>query len=58
MNDDYFTGMYNAPCYYYPNRAGGGGRASFIVAVELKTGEKTADNWTKRGTALLMSLDY
>lgn len=50
--------MYNAPCYYYPNRAGGGGRASFIVAVELKTGEKIADNWIKRGTALLMSLDY
>ncbi|XP_052104325.1 dynein axonemal heavy chain 2-like isoform X7 [Mytilus californianus] len=51
-------GMYNAPCYYYPNRAGAAGRASFIVAVELKSGEKNADHWVKRGTALLMSLDY
>lgn len=50
-------GIYTCPCYYYPNRAGGGGRASFVVSVDLKTGEKTADHWTKRGTALLMSLD-
>ena len=34
------------------------GRPSFVVAVELKTGEKSADHWVKRGTALLMSLDY
>ena len=53
-----FTGMYMAPCYYYPNRAGGMGRPSFVVAVELKAGEKTPDHWVKRGTALLMSLDY
>lgn len=50
--------MYNSPCYYYPNRAGGAGRASYVVTVELKSGEKVADHWTKRGTALLMSLDY
>ncbi|XP_076454460.1 dynein axonemal heavy chain 2-like [Babylonia areolata] len=50
-------GMYSSPCYYYPNRAGGGGRPSFVVAVDLKSGEKTPEHWIKRGTALLMSLD-
>ncbi|XP_053403795.1 dynein axonemal heavy chain 2-like isoform X4 [Mercenaria mercenaria] len=51
-------GIYTCPCYYFPNRSGSMGRPSFIVAVELKSGEKTADHWAKRGTALLMSLDY
>lgn len=52
-------GIYACPCYYYPNRAGSSGRASFIVCVDLKVGENfTSDHWTKRGTALLMSLDY
>lgn len=50
-------GIYTCPTYYYPNRAGGQGRASFVVAVDLKSGEKPADHWVKRGTALLMSLD-
>ncbi|PVD19154.1 hypothetical protein C0Q70_21718 [Pomacea canaliculata] len=51
-------GIYTAPCYYYPNRAGSTGRPSFIVAVDLKSGEKSSDHWVKRGTAILMSLDY
>ena len=51
------AGVYACPCYYYPNRAGRTGRASFVVAVDLKSGEKQPDHWTKRGTALLMSLD-
>ncbi|XP_013412698.1 dynein heavy chain 2, axonemal [Lingula anatina] len=50
-------GLYQCPCYYYPNRAGRTGRASFVVAVDLKCGEKSSDHWVKRGTALLMSLD-
>ncbi|XP_064639639.1 dynein axonemal heavy chain 2-like isoform X2 [Lineus longissimus] len=50
-------GIYSCPCYYFPNRAGSTGRASFVVAVDLKAGEKNSDHWTKRGTALLMSLD-
>lgn len=50
-------GIYSCPCYYYPNRAGGSGRPSFIVAIDLKAGDMTADHWCKRGTALLMSLD-
>jgi len=50
-------GVYTAPCYYYPNRAGVMGRPSFVVAVDLKSGDKPSDHWVKRGTALLMSLD-
>lgn len=52
------VGVYACPCYYYPNRAGTSGRASFVVAVDLKAGAMTSDHWIKRGTALLMSLDY
>ena len=51
------SGIYTCPVYYYPNRAGQTGRASFVVAVDLKGGERGSDHWTKRGTALLMSLD-
>lgn len=53
-----FLGIYSCPCYYYPNRAGTSDRASYIVSVDLKSGAMTADHWVKRGTALLMSLDY
>ncbi|VDP93204.1 unnamed protein product [Echinostoma caproni] len=49
--------IYIAPCYYYPNRAGTSDRPSFMIGVELKTGEKPPEHWTKRSTALLMSLD-
>ncbi|XP_077988088.1 dynein axonemal heavy chain 2-like [Glandiceps talaboti] len=51
-------GMYLCPCYYYPNRSGTSDRASFVVGVDLKSGSFASDHWTKRGTALLMSLDY
>ena len=52
-------GSFAAPLYYYPNRAGEGGAVawSFVIAVDIKAGEHTSDHWTKRGTALLMSLD-
>ncbi|KAK2155716.1 hypothetical protein LSH36_233g08055 [Paralvinella palmiformis] len=50
-------GIYTCPVYYYPNRAGQTARASFVVAVDLKGGERGSDHWTKRGTALLMSMD-
>ena len=53
-----FSGMYSCPCYYFPNRAGGSGRQSLVVAVDLKGGAGTSDHWVKRGTALLMSLDH
>ena len=47
-------GIYQAPCYYYPNRSG---RSSYVVAVDLKSGNMSIDLWVKRGTALLMSLE-
>lgn len=50
-------GVYVCPTYYYPNRAGASGRPSFVVAVELKAGEKPSEHWIKRGTGLLLSLD-
>jgi dynein heavy chain len=52
-------GVYSAPLYYYPNRAGEGGAKawSFVIAVDLKAGEYSPDHWCKRGVALLMSLD-
>ncbi|XP_047186413.1 dynein axonemal heavy chain 2 isoform X2 [Scophthalmus maximus] len=49
--------MYLCPCYYFPVRSGGAGRASFVIDVKLKSGAATPDHWIKRGTALLMSLD-
>ncbi|XP_075210256.1 dynein heavy chain 2, axonemal kl-2 [Lycorma delicatula] len=48
-------GMYTCPTYYYPIR---GGTDSHIVAVDLKTGNETPDHWIKRGTAMLLSLNY
>lgn len=52
------VGMYACPCYYFPVRSGGAGRASFVVSVELMSGAVNPDHWIKRGTALLMSLDH
>ncbi|XP_014680873.1 PREDICTED: dynein heavy chain 2, axonemal-like [Priapulus caudatus] len=45
-------GVYACPCYYYGKREG-----SYIVTIDLKAGTDAADHWTKRGTALLMSLE-
>jgi len=50
-------GIYSCPAYYYPRRTGTRERPSFIVAVDLKSGDKVPEHWTKRGTALLLSLD-
>nr|XP_039250408.1 dynein heavy chain 2, axonemal-like [Styela clava] len=51
-------GMYSCPCYYFPNRSGTTGRASYVVSVDLKAGSGNSDHWIKRGTAILMSLDH
>lgn len=48
---------YICPCYYYQNRSGPPGKPSFMIGVELKTGDFPSEHWVKRGTALLMSLD-
>ncbi|RLN98547.1 hypothetical protein BBJ28_00021151, partial [Nothophytophthora sp. Chile5] len=50
-------GLYSCPLYMYPLRTGTRERPSFMIAVDLKAGSgKTPDLWTKRGTALLLSL--
>eukprot|EP00062_Callorhinchus_milii_P027237 gi/632990292/ref/XP_007884101.1/ PREDICTED: dynein heavy chain 2, axonemal-like [Callorhinchus milii] len=51
-------GMYSCPCYYFSKRAGNSLHTSFVVGIDLRSGEKTPDQWIKRGAALLMSLDY
>ncbi|KAJ8670781.1 hypothetical protein QAD02_002040 [Eretmocerus hayati] len=50
------NGMYSCPCYYYPQRSGDEGRPAFVVTVDLNAGAESAAFWTKRGTALLLSL--
>ena len=50
-------GMYNCPCYYYTNRAGGMGKPSFVIAIDVKSGAHQADYWIKRGTAFVLNLD-
>jgi dynein heavy chain len=50
-------GLYSCPLYMYPLRTGTRERPSFMIAVDLKSGAgKSPDVWTKRGTALLLSL--
>jgi len=54
--------MYACPCYYYPKREGTVDKDSWMLTVELKSGEEKPgvpipqEFWIKRGTALLMSL--
>ena len=48
--------LYTCPCYLYPIRTGSRERPSFMLPVELASGEKAPDDWVKRGTALLLSL--
>lgn len=51
------AGIYECPCYYYPKRQGGVGRDSYMLRIDLKTGDQPSEFWVKRGTALLMSTD-
>ena len=48
--------IYICPCYLYPVRTGSRERPSFMLPVELPSGEAPPDHWVKRGTALLLSL--
>lgn len=48
--------IYECPCYYYPSRQAVGSRESFMIKIDLKTGEQPSEFWVKRGTAILMSL--
>ncbi|KNC97489.1 uncharacterized protein SPPG_07404 [Spizellomyces punctatus DAOM BR117] len=49
-------GVYSCPLYYYPVRSGTRERPSFVIALELKTGQHDPDFFVKRGTAALTSL--
>ena len=51
-------GFYNCPMYMYPIRSGSRERPSFVIAVDLRAGKGTADDWTKRGVAMLLSTGY
>ena len=42
----------------YPVRTGSRERPSYVVTVELKSGAATPEFWTKRGTAILLSLAF
>lgn len=48
-------GFYACPLYLYPIRSGTRERPSYVVTVELKSGKFSADFWTKRGVAMLLS---
>merc|ERR1719215_2459426 len=49
-------GIYQCPLYLYPLRTGSRERPSFMIWVDLKAGAYSADLWTKRGAALLLSV--
>merc|ERR1719410_786182 len=49
-------GIYSCPLYLYPIRTGSRERPSFMIWVELKSGQYAPDLWTKRGAALLLSV--
>ena len=52
-------GIYQCPLYMYPLRTGSRERPSFMLTVDLKSGPSTEpEHWVKRGTALLLALDY
>eukprot|EP01119_Soliformovum_irregulare_P016871 TRINITY_DN4946_c0_g1_i1.p1 TRINITY_DN4946_c0_g1~~TRINITY_DN4946_c0_g1_i1.p1 ORF type:complete len:2093 (-),score=654.99 TRINITY_DN4946_c0_g1_i1:1564-7461(-) len=48
--------IYNCPCYLYPIRTGSRERPSFMISIELNSGNQKPDHWVRRGTALLLSL--
>lgn len=49
-------GVYQAPLYMYPVRTGTRERPSYMISVDLKSGNVDPEHWIKRGTALLLSL--
>lgn len=48
-------GFYTCPVYMYPIRSGTRERPSYVVTVDLRGGKFSADFWTKRGVAMLLS---
>jgi len=48
-------GIYNCPCYVYPDRHGTREKASYVMSFDLKSGKFESEFWLKRGAALLLS---
>ena len=55
-NDDNGNQLYQCPTYLYPIRTGTREKPSFVCYVNLKSGKQSPSFWSKRGTALLLSL--
>ena len=49
-------GMYTCPLYLYPLRTGSRERPSWMLNIDIKSGQAEPEVWTKRGTALLLAL--
>jgi len=49
-------GMYQCPLYLYPLRTGSRERPSWMLNIDVKSGNAEPEVWTKRGTALLLAL--
>eukprot|EP00744_Colponema_vietnamica_P000902 GILI01001554.1.p1 GENE.GILI01001554.1~~GILI01001554.1.p1 ORF type:complete len:2075 (+),score=684.51 GILI01001554.1:415-6225(+) len=49
-------GCYACPLYMYPIRTGTRERPSYMITVDLKSGNYDPEFWVRRGTALLLSL--
>jgi dynein heavy chain len=49
------TGVYHCPLYIFPLRVGTKDKSSFMIWVDLKSGQFDQAFWTKRGAALLLS---
>jgi len=49
-------GLHKCPLYIYPVRTGTRERPSFMLEIDLRSGSRDTAFWTKRGTALLLSL--
>jgi len=49
-------GVYTCPTYLYPIRTGTRERPSFMIACDLKSGQRDGEFWTKRGVAMLLAL--
>lgn len=52
------AGVYECPCYYYPKRQGTTTMESWMLRVDVKTGDYPPEFWVKRGAAILMSLGH
>ena len=49
-------GMYECPLYLYPLRTGSRERPSWMLNIDIKSGQPEPEQWVKRGTALLLAL--